>query len=153
MGTKHKGTKEEERALNTYIKLQRVSNAVTAKAHAHLAEEKLTVSQFGALEALYHLGPLCQKELGQKILKTGGNITLVVDNLEKRKLVQRRRSVEDRRYIEVHLVDKGRELIARIFPRHVANIVKIMNSLKASDQVELGRLCKELGMNVMIPKE
>mgnify|MGYP000381933987 CR=1 FL=1 len=40
-------------------------------------------STFGILEALFHLGPLSQKSLGQKVLSTKGNITTIVDNLEK----------------------------------------------------------------------
>ncbi len=149
MGTHYRGTKEEEGALNAYIKLQRVSNSVTIKVHRHLAAEKLTISQFGALEALYHLGPLCQKDLGQKILKTGGNITVVVDNLEKRGLVQRRRGLKDRRYVKIHLIDEGRELISRIFPRHVAAVLEAMSSLTASEQVEFGNLCRKLGVKMV----
>jgi MarR family 2-MHQ and catechol resistance regulon transcriptional repressor len=51
--------------------------------HRVLAEPKLTISQFGVLEALYHKGPLCQRDIASKILKSTGNITLVIVNLEK----------------------------------------------------------------------
>lgn len=149
MGTHYKGTKEEVRALNSYIKLQRASNSVTVKTHRHLSAEKLSISQFGVLEALYHLGPLCQKDLGQKILKTGGNITMVVDNLEKRELVQRHRDEEDRRYIKIYLSDEGRELISRIFPRHVAGVVEAMSPLTAREQEEFGNLCRKLGVKIL----
>ncbi len=44
----------------------------------------LTESQFGVLDSLFHLGPMKQKEIGKKILKSGGNITMVINNLEKR---------------------------------------------------------------------
>ena len=57
----------------------------------------VTVSQFGVLEALHHLGPLRQGEISAKLLRSGGNITLVVDNLEARGLVQRTREANDRR--------------------------------------------------------
>ncbi|NOY45613.1 MAG: MarR family transcriptional regulator [Deltaproteobacteria bacterium] len=145
MGTRHRGTEDEVRALDAYIKLMRAANSVTARVHRHLAEERLTISQFGALEALYHLGPLCQKDLGKKLLKTDGNITLVVDNLEKRGLVERRRDPEDRRYVVVHLSEKGRELIQRIFPRHVAAVVEALSALAPSEQQELARLCRIVG--------
>ncbi|WP_025322599.1 MarR family winged helix-turn-helix transcriptional regulator [Deferrisoma camini] len=145
MGTHHLGTEEEVRALDAYIKLMRAANALTARVHRHLAEERLTISQFGALEALYHLGPLCQKDLGRKLLKTDGNITLVVDNLEKRGLVERRRDAKDRRYVMVHLSDEGRELIRRTFPRHVAGVVEALSVLDPSEQQELARLCRIVG--------
>ena len=93
-----------------------------------------------------HLGPMCQRELGVKILKSSGNVTMVVDNLEKRGLVARRRSVEDRRVTEVDLTAKGRALIKGIFPRHAAEITAEMGRLTAAEQKQLGALCRKLGL-------
>lgn len=73
----------ETRALNTYIKLGRIGQNLRA-------EDGLPLSPFGVLEARWHLGPLCQRDLGLKILKSSGNMTMVVDNPEKRALVDRR---------------------------------------------------------------
>lgn len=140
------GTEEERRALGAYTKLVRAAESVTSRLQGHLNEANLTFSQFGTLEALYHLGPLCQKELGEKLLKSSGNITLVLDNLEKRNLVRRERSTEDRRYITVHLTDAGRDLIAGIFPHHAAAIVRELSILTPDEQEELGRLCRTVGL-------
>lgn len=145
MGTRYRGTQEEVEALNTYIKLSRASESISARIHRHLDKVKLTTSQFGVLEALLHLGPLSQSDLSQKLLKSGGNITLVIDNLEKRQLVKRDRSTEDRRVVIVYLTEKGQELISEIFPQHVATVVAEMSILSASEQEELSRLCRRLG--------
>ena len=135
MGIRYKGTKAENRALDAYIKLVRASESVVGRLGQNLrAEDDLTLSQFGVLEALMHLGPMCQRELGVKILKSSGNVTMVVDNLEKRGLVARRRSVEDRRVTEVDLTAKGRALIKGIFPRHAAEITAEMGRLTAAEQ-------------------
>ncbi|MBS1193022.1 MAG: transcriptional regulator, MarR family, partial [Nitrospirae bacterium] len=75
MGTRYEGTKEETRALNAFIKLVRAAQSVTGRVESRFSEIGLSVSQFGALEALYHLGPLYQKDLASKILKSTGNIT------------------------------------------------------------------------------
>ena len=146
MPTKHKGSPEERLALNAYIKLMRAAESVTSRLNRLLAEQGLTVSQFGSLEALHHLGPMNQTELGRKLLKSGGNITTVVDNLEARGLVLRTRSSEDRRVITVSLTDEGRRLIRRIFPRHVEHIVREMSVLDASQQQQLACLCRCLGL-------
>lgn len=53
----YRGSKDEIRALSLYVKLVRASESVSARIHAHLSEAGLTVSQFGVLEALLHLGP------------------------------------------------------------------------------------------------
>ena len=70
--TRYKGTPEEVRALNAYVKLIRASESVSARIHRHLAAVGLSISQFGVLEALYHLGPLSQAEIAKKVLKERG---------------------------------------------------------------------------------
>ena len=145
MGTKHLGTQEEVLALDTLVKLIRAAESVSNRIHRHLIDVDMTVSQFGVLEALYHLGPLHQRDLAEKLLKSGGNMTLVIDNLEKRQLVRREREVGDRRCIKVQLTEKGKQLIGEIFPTHVAAVVEEMSVLTPSEQMELGRICKQLG--------
>lgn len=134
------------RALNTYTKLMRAAESVTGRVHRVLSAPRLTISQFGVLEALYHKGPLCQKDIAAKILKSTGNITLVIDNLEKQALVRRERDSEDRRYLTVHLTESGSALIARVFADIEAAIIAEMSSLSDSEQELLGNLCKKLGL-------
>ena len=91
MGTHYQGTKAEKIALCAHINLIRAAESVMSRIEHIFSQYGLTESQFGVLEVLLHLGPLCQRELGQKILKSSGNITMVVDNLEKQGLVVRQR--------------------------------------------------------------
>lgn len=134
------------RSLNTYTKLMRAAESVTSRVNRVLAEPKLTISQFGVLEALYHKGPLCQKDIAAKILKSTGNITLVIDNLEKSGLVRRKRDNEDRRFLTIHLTESGSKLIAKAFADVEAAIVVEMGSLTDSEQEMMGILCKKLGL-------
>ncbi len=138
--------KSTYRALNTYTKLMRAAESVTSRVHRVLAEPKLTISQFGVLEALYHKGPLCQRDIGSKILKSSGNITLVIDNLEKQKLVSRVKDENDRRYFTINLTKTGTDLITKVFADVEAAIVMEMASLEQDEQELLGKLCKKLGM-------
>lgn len=135
----------EQVALGTYVKLSRAVEAVTGDTHRHLGQENLTTSQFGVLEALYHLGSMCQKEMAVKILKSSANITTVIDNLEKRGLVERVRSKDDRRFISLHLTGEGEELIRRVFPRHARAMAERFSVLSDTEQEELSRLCRKLG--------
>jgi MarR family 2-MHQ and catechol resistance regulon transcriptional repressor len=130
-------------ALNTFIKLVRATNTVCGQVHNHFLDE-LTVSQFAILEALYHLGPMAQKELAGKILKSPGNITTIINNLEKSQLVTRKVKSEDKRYYTIELTDKGRSTIARIFPTHADIILNRMSILTETEQQTLGRLLKKL---------
>lgn len=139
-------TASEKRALNAYTKLMRAAESVTGRTARIMAASDLTVSQFGILEALFHKGPLCQRDIAAKILKSTGNITMVIDNLERRGLARRERDSEDRRYITIHLTDAGAHLIADVFPRVMAAIVEEMCILDETEQNELGRLCRILGL-------
>lgn len=147
MGTHYKGTDKEERTLDSFIKLMRASETINNKLNRHLAEANLTASQFGVLEALYHLGSLNQRSLAEKLLKSGGNITMVIDNLEKSDLVVRKRDPKDRRSIQIYLTDKGKKLIKRFFPEHLERIMEIFDSISEKDKTELSRICKQLGLD------
>jgi MarR family transcriptional regulator, 2-MHQ and catechol-resistance regulon repressor len=127
------------------INLSRASNSVQTRLSAGLDRHGITTSQLGILEALFHLGPMCQRALGDKLLRSGGNITMVIDNLEKHGLVERVRQKEDRRMIMIHLTPKGRKLISRVLPLHAKDVVKEMSRLTANEQEELRRLCRKLG--------
>ena len=148
MGTHYKGSPQTERALDTFIKLMRCSASVAARGRELLEVCDLTLPQFATLEALFHLGPLTMQEISQKTLTSAGNITLVVDNLEKNRLVERRRDRENRRFISVHITPEGEQLMARIFPTHAANLEKLFNVLSSDEQQVLGELCKKLGLEV-----
>lgn len=145
MPTHYDGTSTECLALDSFIKLVRAADSVSDQVNEHLREYGLTVSQFGVLEALYHLGVLNQSDLAQKLLKSTGNLTTVVDNLAKQGLVERRRCNEDRRIVYVHLTDAGRELIGSILPSHVAGIVTVFSVLNAEEQAALGGMLRRLG--------
>ena len=145
MGTRYEGTASARRALDAYIKLSRAANAVEASINRPLSEAGLSISQFGVLEALYHLGPLHQGDLADKILKTSGNLTVVLQNLEDRDLVARERDPADRRYVRITLTEHGRHLIGDIFPDHVERVEATFGALEPAEQDTLARLCRKLG--------
>jgi len=146
MGTHYRGSADELRALDAYVKLRRAANTVGARETARMRRSGLTESQFGVLEALLHRGPMCQKELAAKLLRSTANLTTVIDNLERDDLVERRRGDADRRVVTVVLSDAGRRLIERIFPDHAAAIADDLAALTPGEQTELARLCRKLGL-------
>jgi MarR family 2-MHQ and catechol resistance regulon transcriptional repressor len=145
MPTHFQGTHEEELALDSYIKLTRAADTINARLSLASSMKSLTISQFGVLEALYHLGPQAQNILGEKILKSNSNMTTVIDNLEKRDLVKRERAKDDRRKIIVHLTKSGENLIKEIFPMHVQAIEKQFSVLSLEEKQILGDILRKLG--------
>ncbi len=148
MPNRYAGTEEDRAALDAYVKLWRAAHAVEVAANRHLATYGLTVSQFAVLEALYHLGPLSQRQLSDKILRSSGNLTMVIDNLERDVLVSRERVPTDRRVMRVTLTPTGQELIGRVLPEHVAGIREIFALLPPDDVTTLADLTRALGLAV-----
>jgi MarR family transcriptional regulator, 2-MHQ and catechol-resistance regulon repressor len=148
MGTHYRGGTRERRALDTYIKLLRAADSMASELARHTADAGLTAGQFGVMEALLHLGPLSQADLGLKLLRSGSNVTTIIDNLERRKLVRRARRTDDRRVIDVSLTASGSALIRRLFPAHARRIAALLDALPVADQIALGDLCRTLGRSV-----
>lgn len=145
MPTHYSGTRAELRTLDTFIKLTRCTNSLLARLAERQTVGNLTYSQFAVLEALYHLGSMTQGEISGKVLKSGSNITTVIDNLERGGLVRRERHDKDRRVIYVHLTEAGRKKVEAVLPNHVSALVEEFSVLKAGEQETLANLCKKLG--------
>ncbi|MAE05265.1 MAG: MarR family transcriptional regulator [Nitrospinae bacterium] len=145
MGSRYRGSKSEARALSAVINLVRAGESVMGRLNGQFAGLAITQSQFSVLDAIFHLGPLSQRELGEKIFRTSGNVTMVVDNLERGGMVRRERDPGDRRRVAVRLTAKGKNTIRELLPRRVAAIRDEMAALSAAEQDELRRLCRKLG--------
>ena len=146
MGTHYKGTTREKLALDTFIKLIRSGDSLSSGINLILFKNSLTESQFNVLDALYHLGHLTQMELGKKLLKSGGNITMVIDNLEKQGLVKRIRGEKDRRSFSIHLTGEGKNKIKLVMPGIVKFINDEMSILTEKEQNEMQKMCKAIGL-------
>jgi MarR family 2-MHQ and catechol resistance regulon transcriptional repressor len=133
------------RTLDTFIKLTRCTNSLYARLSERNSIGDLTYSQFAVLEAIFHLGPLTQGEISAKVLKSGSNMTTVIDNLERDGHVRRERDENDRRVIHVHLTAAGRGKIESVLPGHVATLVDEFSVLSVQEQKQLGELCRKLG--------
>lgn len=145
MHSRSRSSASDTAALRGYVKLMRAAESVTARVHVVLPPD-LTVTQFGVLEALLHAGPLCHGELATKLLKSSGNLTLVVKNLEKSGWITRERQEDDLRFVKVHLTPAGQRLIKDLFPQVAAAISREFSVLSESEQITLGKLCRKLGL-------
>ena len=145
MPTHYSGTRAELRTLDTFIKLTRCTNSLLGRLAERNTVGDLTWSQFAVLEALYHLGSLTQGDVSTKVLKSGSNMTTVIDNLERDGLVRRERHAKDRRVIYVHLTEAGKRKVEAVLPVHVAALVEEFSVLTVKEQETLGELCKKLG--------
>jgi MarR family transcriptional regulator, 2-MHQ and catechol-resistance regulon repressor len=148
MPTHYKGSAREARALDTFIKLTRAMETLGSELQRHLASYEITLPQLAVLEALLHLGPMSQGELGRKLLRSNPNMTALLENLERNGWIERARSPEDRRVVVVSLSREGQRIIEKVFPAHAAHIAALLGALSAEEQEQLGALCKKLGLSL-----
>ncbi len=145
MPTHYSGTRAEMRTLDTFIKLTRCTNSLFTRLSERNTLGDITPSQFAVLEALYHLGSMTQGEVSTKILKSGSNMTTVIDNLERDGFVRRERDAKDRRVIHVHLAGAGKRKLEAVLPGHITALVEEFSILSVSEMETLGNICKKLG--------
>jgi MarR family 2-MHQ and catechol resistance regulon transcriptional repressor len=145
MPTKHQGSEEEKLALDLHIKLARANQTLGNRINFEVLSAGVSSSQFGVLDALYHLGPLTLGDIAKKHLKSPNNMTSVVDTMERSGLVVRRRCDNDRRVIYVEITTKGRETFAKLWPAHVKRVTEAVANLSPDEQKALADLCKKLG--------
>ncbi|SFL95486.1 MarR family transcriptional regulator, 2-MHQ and catechol-resistance regulon repressor [Paenibacillus sp. 1_12] len=132
-------------SLDLFIALSRASQWVNAHADRDIRLRGLNRTEFGVLELLYHKGSQAIQQIGSKVLMSSGNITYVVDKLEKKKLVSRRACTEDRRLIYAEITEAGREWIEESFPGHTEIIEQAMSGLSAEEKQTAAQLLKKLG--------
>lgn len=135
-----------EDALELYIALSRASQWVSAHADRDIRKHGLNRTEFGVLELLYHKGAQPLQQIGNKVLMSSGNITYVVDKLEKKGFVRRRVSTEDRRLIYAEVTAAGSAFIEEVFPQHAGIIADAVAGLDEQEQKAAASLLKKLGI-------
>ena len=132
--------------VHVFLVLWKAARAVEAYAEHSVSDMEMCGSDFAVLEALLHKGPLPVNEIGKKVLLTSGSITVAVDRLESKGLVERRASGTDRRAKIVHLTKEGRKLITRVYANHAEDMEILASaSLSKAERETLIRLLKKIG--------
>lgn len=135
-----------DESLDLIVVLSRAYNWVMAHSNRDIRRHGLNPTEFGVLELLYHKGPQPLQQIGEKILISSGNITYVVDKLEKKQLLIRKPCAEDRRVIFAELTEKGTQFLDDIFPSHHKAIEQAVGGLTSEEKQQAIQLLKKLGL-------
>jgi MarR family 2-MHQ and catechol resistance regulon transcriptional repressor len=132
--------------VHVFLVLWKAARAVAAYAQDSVSQLEMCGSDFAVLEALLHKGPLPINEIGKKVLLTSGSITVAVDRLEEKCLVERRAHGTDRRAKIVHLTREGRKLTTRAYANHASDMEQLVSaSLNKKERETLIHLLKQIG--------
>ncbi|TFH59113.1 MAG: MarR family transcriptional regulator [Gemmatimonadales bacterium] len=137
---------EEARvALRLWVAMARAQAAIGAREQRDLSRRGLTRGELGVLDALYFKGPLLVGEIQRKLLVSSGGMTYLIDRLEERGHVERRRAPEDRRSVYAALTPEGEAYFEEIFPGHARGLASSVSVLSQEEQVRLTALLKKVG--------
>jgi MarR family transcriptional regulator, 2-MHQ and catechol-resistance regulon repressor len=133
-------------APNLWLVLVRCHRALSQIAERSIEETGLGLTDFAALEALLHKGPLTITEIQGKVLLASGSMTAAVDRLEKKGLIKRGPAANDRRAKVLHLTAEGKRVVEAAFRSHAAELESAMAVLNPDEKRRLYALLKKLGL-------
>jgi MarR family transcriptional regulator, organic hydroperoxide resistance regulator len=110
-----------------------------------LRPHDLTHAGFVLLMTLWITGPRETRELAAVLRVTKGAIVGSVNTLERRGLVERERSMIDKRLVTVQLTSEGRALITRVQKEWRALEVEVTSALTVAEKRTLAGLCRKVG--------
>lgn len=130
-----------------WIRFLRFSLTAHKKLDDDLEKLGLTPPQFYVLATIGYAGGLPFGEIGEKMMVTVSNLTGIVDRLEQKKLVSRKRDEHDRRVVHVVLTEKGARLYKSSIPLFEKSLAGIFSSLEKPCHRELSGLLRRLNRN------
>jgi MarR family 2-MHQ and catechol resistance regulon transcriptional repressor len=133
-------------APHLWLVMVRCHHALSHIAERSIKDTGLGLTDFAALEALLHKGPLSITEIQSKVPLALGSMTAAVDRLEEKGLILRTPSPEDRRAKILKLSSKGRSLVEAAFIRHAADLETVMAVLNQREKRQLHDLLKRVGL-------
>lgn len=133
-----------ERNLKLLIAVSRGAIDMGRATMRTIKEHGLTSAQFMVLEVLYHKGPMKVREITEKILSSGGNMTVVIANLEREGYVERHTVEGDRRAFLIAITALGKEKMAEVFPDHLQCLEKYFARLTEEEKGELMHLLRKM---------
>jgi len=93
------------------------TNRVLPQMEALFADAELTFSQWTTLVALHDGRIKTAGDLAHNICHDAGSLTRLIDEMERRGLVNRSRSEADRRVVSLSITARGRALVEQLAPR------------------------------------
>ena len=134
-----------KRDLKTLTILFRTQATIERLIQEDVEKHNLSATEFGVLEALYHLGPLPVQSLTGKILIAASSMTYVISRLKEKGWIVQTPNVADKRVKEVSLTADGLERMKAIYPRHEQALRERFDRLTEAEEATLQTLLKKIG--------
>jgi DNA-binding MarR family transcriptional regulator len=142
---------DDHRALRIWLRLLTCTQLIERRVRSGLREEfATTLPRFDLMAQLErHPEGLKMNELSRLLMVTGGNVTAIVDQLEKEGLVERFDEPADRRAFRIHLTRAGEKGFAEMARAHEQWVVELLSGLSRREHDELLKLLAKLKQHAM----
>jgi DNA-binding MarR family transcriptional regulator len=132
----------DHRALRVWLRLLTCTQLIERRVRSRLREQfNTTLPRFDLMAQLErHPEGLKMNELSRLLMVTGGNVTAIVDQLEKEGLVERMDEPADRRAFRIRLTRAGDKSFAEMARAHEEWVVELLAGMTRREQDELLRL-------------
>ena len=146
---------DQHASLRLWLRLLSCTTRVEDKIRQKLRESfDITLPRFDLMAQLErHPDGLSMGELSRRMMVTGGNITAIVDQLEKEKLVLRVVGVNDRRSFTVKLTQAGKDAFTDMAIAHEAWVANMFEGLTVEQQSQLYTLLGAMKKNLQKQEE
>lgn len=104
----------------------------------------LTTAQAHTIEIVGHEGSIKMKDLAEKIGVTTGTLTVGIDRLEKKKLLQRKPHETDRRSFLIELTNKGDVYFKQHHNFHIKMTQEIVSGLTQEEQLAFTNIIEKV---------
>jgi len=141
-----KTTVDRITAPQLWVVMTRSHHAIRLLAEQGITNAGLCLTDFAALEALLHKGPLTITQIQEKVLLASGSMTAAIDRLEKLGLVVRKSTSTDRRARIVELTPKGKRVAGQYYEKHARDLEELMSLLSEKEKQQLHASLKKVGL-------
>lgn len=138
---------ELELALSLFKTFARAFKSVSEHSIRDSKEHGFNPTEFSVLELLYTKGPQKLQQIGSRLLLVSGNVTYVIDKLEKNDYIYREQDPKDKRSVYAKLTEKGQAYLDEIYPIHTVRMARAFSGLSIEEQQQLIALLKKAGVH------
>ncbi|PLR69353.1 MarR family transcriptional regulator [Bacillus sp. PAMC26568] len=138
---------ELELALSLFKTFARAFKSVSEHSIRDSKEHGFNPTEFSVLELLYTKGPQKLQQIGSRLLLVSGNVTYVIDKLEKNEYIYREQDPKDKRSVYAKLTEKGQAYLDEIYPIHTVRMARAFSGLSIEEQQQLIALLKKAGVH------
>ena len=142
---------EDHRALRVWLRLLTCTQLIERRVRTRLRERfATTLPRFDLMAQLErHPEGLKMSELSRLLMVTGGNVTAIVDQLEKEGLVERVDEPADRRAFRINLTRAGEKTFVEMARAHEEWVVELLAGMTRREQEELLRLLAKVKQHAL----